>query len=417
MQKINAFENFRANVDKAAAVINMPKSDYDRFKYCEKELLVSIPVEMDDGSVKVFEGYRIHHSSLRGPCKGGIRFHQNVNLDEVRALAGWMTFKCALANLPYGGAKGGVIVNPKELSDRELEKLTRRYTLKILPIIGPNQDIPAPDVGTTPQIMDWVMDTYSAMKGYTIQGVVTGKDIEIGGSLGRVEATGRGIMYVTREFLTLNNISPSSTRVVIQGLGNVGGITAKLLHEMRCKIVAVSDATGGIYNPEGLDIPKILEHIESKKFIDTYEQGDFKRIDNEELLLTECDILIPAALENQITKDIAEKIRTKLVIEGANGPTTSEADEILMKKNILVIPDILANAGGVIASYCEWMQNMQASRWTTKKVNEIVKNYLIDALNLVIKTSQEYKISYRLAAYVVALKRLVKANQLRGIFP
>ena len=417
MNELSAFENFRANIDKAAKILNIPESDYARVKYCERELLVSIPVEMDDGTLKIFEGYRVQHSSLRGPCKGGIRYHHEVNLDEVRALAGWMTFKCALANLPYGGAKGGIAVDPSQLSERELEKLTRRYTLRILPFLGPNQDVPAPDVGTNPQIMDWVMDTYSSMKGYTIPGVVTGKDIEIGGSLGRNEATGRGITTVVKEFLMINNISPSDTTVVIQGLGNVGSISAKYIDELRCKIVAVSDVSGGIYNPDGLDIPSILEHVRKKKLLSSYEKGEFTRISNKELLLTPCDILIPAALQNQITEEIAENIQTKVIVEAANGPTTAAADEILMKKNILVIPDILANAGGVIASYCEWVQNMQSMRWTVKQVNEVVQNHLIESLNLLIKTSQDYKISYRQAAYVVALERLVKAYKLRGIFP
>ena len=417
MNELSAFENFRANIDKAAKILNIPESDYARVKYCERELLVSIPVEMDDGTLKMFEGYRVQHSSLRGPCKGGIRYHHEVNLDEVRALAGWMTFKCALANLPYGGAKGGIAVDPTQLSERELEKLTRRYTLRILPFLGPNQDVPAPDVGTNPQIMDWVMDTYSSMKGYTIPGVVTGKDIEIGGSLGRNEATGRGITTVVKEFLMINNISPSDTTVVIQGLGNVGSISAKYIDELRCKIVAVSDVSGGIYNPDGLDIPSILEHVRKKKLLSSYEKGEFTRISNKELLLTPCDILIPAALQNQITEEIAENIQTKVIVEAANGPTTAAADEILMKKNILVIPDILANAGGVIASYCEWVQNMQSMRWTVKQVNEVVQNHLIESLNLLIKTSQDYKISYRQAAYVVALERLVKAYKLRGIFP
>ena len=417
MNELSAFENFRANIDKAAKILNIPESDYARVKYCERELLVSIPVEMDDGTLKIFEGYRVQHSSLRGPCKGGIRYHHEVNLDEVRALAGWMTFKCALANLPYGGAKGGIAVDPTQLSERELEKLTRRYTLRILPFLGPNQDVPAPDVGTNPQIMDWVMDTYSSMKGYTIPGVVTGKDIEIGGSLGRNEATGRGITTVVKEFLMINNISPSDTTVVIQGLGNVGSISAKYIDELRCKIVAVSDVSGGIYNPDGLDIPSILEHVRKKKLLSSYEKGEFTRISNKELLLTPCDILIPAALQNQITEEIAENIQTKVIVEAANGPTTAAADEILMKKNILVIPDILANAGGVIASYCEWVQNMQSMRWTVKQVNEVVQSHLIESLNLLIKTSQDYKISYRQAAYVVALERLVKAYKLRGIFP
>ncbi len=417
MNELSAFENFRANIDKAAKILNIPESDYARVKYCERELLVSIPVEMDDGTLKIFEGYRVQHSSLRGPCKGGIRYHHEVNLDEVRALAGWMTFKCALANLPYGGAKGGIAVDPSQLSERELEKLTRRYTLRILPFLGPNQDVPAPDVGTNPQIMDWVMDTYSSMKGYTIPGVVTGKDIEIGGSLGRNEATGRGITTVVKEFLMINNISPSDTTVVIQGLGNVGSISAKYIDELRCKIVAVSDVSGGIYNPDGLDIPSILEHVRKKKLLSSYEKGEFTRISNKELLLTPCDILIPAALQNQITEEIAENIQTKVIVEAANGPTTAAADEILMKKNILVIPDILANAGGVIASYCEWVQNMQSMRWTVKQVNEVVQSHLIESLNLLIKTSQDYKISYRQAAYVVALERLVKAYKLRGIFP
>ncbi|NLZ65666.1 MAG: Glu/Leu/Phe/Val dehydrogenase [Clostridiales bacterium] len=417
MSQYNAFENFIANIEKAAAVLNLPESDYANLKICERELKVSIPVEMDNGGVKVFEGYRVQHSSLRGPCKGGIRYHQDVEIEEVKALAGWMTFKCALANLPYGGAKGGVIVDPSELSEKELEKLTRRYTIKILPFIGPNQDIPAPDVGTNSQIMSWLMDTFSAMKGYTIPGVVTGKDVEIGGSLGRAEATGRGLHIVIKEFLMLNNISPATTRVAIQGLGNVGNVTAEYLHKLRCKIIAVSDVSGGIFNPDGLDIKSILQHVRAKKLLSSYEEGTFTRITNKELLLTPCEILIPAALQNQITAEIAKELKAKVIIEAANGPTTTDADTILAQKNIPIIPDILANAGGVIASYCEWVQNMQGIKWTVKQVNEVVQTHLIESLNLVIQTSQDYKISYRLAAYVVALTRLVKAHKLRGIFP
>ncbi len=418
MKQYNPFDNFCSVLDTAAEAVGMPKEDYEILKHPERELKVALPVRMDDGSVKVFEGFRIQHSSLRGPCKGGIRYHQNVNVDEVRALSAWMTFKCAVANIPYGGGKGGIQVDPSTLSKTELERLTRKYAIAISPIVGPELDIPAPDVNTNGQIMDWFMDTYSTLKGYTVRGVVTGKDREVGGSLGRPEATGRGVMIVTKALLKLHGIDPTATRVAIQGMGNVGSVSAKLLHrELGCKIVAVSDVSGGIRKADGLDVDAILEHVKGRKLLKDYNADGVEHISNDELLTTECDLLIPAALENQITADVAERLNAKLVVEAANGPTTVEADAVLAKRGIKVLPDILSNAGGVVVSYFEWVQNLQNYYWSEEEVNDRLTVLMNNAFDDVIKASVDHNISYRLAAYVVALDRLVKTSKMRGLFP
>lgn len=412
----NPFLNFCKVLDEAAATAKIAPEDYEVLKHPERELKVALPIIRDNGKLEVFEGYRVQHSSLRGPCKGGIRFHQDVNVDEVKALAAWMTFKCAIVNIPYGGGKGGVKVDPHTLSKSELEKLTRRYTAAILPLIGPQQDIPAPDVGTNAQSMDWLMDTYSMMRGYAVPGVATGKDIEVGGSLGRTEATGRGIMTVTRLVAEKHGIKKA--RVAVQGAGNVGSISAKLIAEnLGFDIVAISDVSGGIYNADGLDMDSVGAFLARKGLLKDYSAQGVKHITNEELLMCECDILIPAALENQITAGIAEKLKASIIIEAANGPTSVEADAVLASRNIDVYPDILSNAGGVVVSYFEWAQNLQSLYWEEADVNRMLDKVMVRAFGDVEKTAKEYGVTLRLAAYITALKRLTRAAKLRGIFP
>lgn len=414
--KYNPFLNFCKVLDEAAATAKIAPEDYEVLKHPERELKVALPIVRDNGKLEVFEGYRVQHSSLRGPCKGGIRFHQDVNVDEVKALAAWMTFKCAIVNIPYGGGKGGVKVDPHTLSKSELEKLTRRYTAAILPLIGPQQDIPAPDVGTNAQTMDWLMDTYSMMRGYAVPGVATGKDIEVGGSLGRTEATGRGIMTVTRLVAEKHGIKKA--RVAVQGAGNVGSISAKLIAEnLGFDIVAISDVSGGIYNADGLDMNSVGAFLAKKGLLKDYSAQGVKHITNEELLMCECDILIPAALENQITAGIAEKLKASIIIEAANGPTSVEADAVLASRNIDVYPDILSNAGGVVVSYFEWAQNLQSLYWEEADVNRMLDKVMVRAFGDVEKTAEEYGVTLRLAAYITALKRLTRAAKLRGIFP
>ena len=412
----NPFLNFCKVLDEAALTAKIAPEDYEVLKHPERELKVALPIVRDNGKLEVFEGYRVQHSSLRGPCKGGIRFHQDVNVDEVKALAAWMTFKCAIVNIPYGGGKGGVKVDPHTLSESELEKLTRRYTAAILPLIGPQQDIPAPDVGTNAQSMDWLMDTYSMMRGYAVPGVATGKDIEVGGSLGRTEATGRGIMTVTRLVAEKHGIKKA--RVAVQGAGNVGSISAKLIAEnLGFDIVAISDVSGGIYNADGLDMDSVGAFLARKGLLKDYSAQGVKHITNEELLMCECDILIPAALENQITAGIAEKLKASIIIEAANGPTSVEADAVLASRNIDVYPDILSNAGGVVVSYFEWAQNLQSLYWEEADVNRMLDKVMVRAFGDVEKTAEEYGVTLRLAAYITALKRLTRAAKLRGIFP
>ena len=414
MAKYNPFDNFVAVMDKAAGVMGISEEDYLTFKYPERELKVALPVLMDDGSLKVFEGFRIQHSTLRGPAKGGVRYHQNVNVDEVRALSAWMTFKCAVAAIPYGGGKGGIVCRPREMSKGELERLTRTYIDKISAIISPNTDIPAPDVGTNAQTMDWMVDEYSKLKGESVYGIVTGKSIEIGGSKGRNEATGRGVCFVTLEMMKKYNMKPEDCKIVIQGMGNVGSISAKLLAEEGAKIIAVSDVSCAIYNENGLDIAGIYKYLDSgKNLLDGYT-GDCKRITNAELLELPCDILIPAALENQITAENADRIKAKIVIEAANGPTSVEADEILNKKGVKVLPDILSNSGGVIVSYFEWVQNLQNFYWEEDDVNAKLKRQIVGAFNDVFDAREKYDCTFRVAAYIVALNRLVTAKKLRG---
>lgn len=413
--KYNPYENMLAVLDEAASRLGLKEADYITLRYPEREMIVSIPVRMDNGEMKVFEGYRVQHNSARGPYKGGIRFHQNSDLDEVKALAAWMSFKCAIVNIPYGGAKGGIKVDPSKLSREELIRLTRRYTTRILPIIGPDQDIPAPDVNTNGEVMGWIMDTYSMFKGHSVPGVVTGKPIEIGGSIGRTEATGRGVTIITRQCLEHLGMSYENSAYAIQGMGNVGGTAAQILYDKGCKIVAVSDYSGGVYNENGLDIPAIRTYLSDKtKALIDYVSDDVKHISNDEVITCCCDVLIPAALENQITGENAAGVQAKVIIEAANGPTTVEADKILEEKGIVVVPDILANAGGVVVSYFEWVQNIQSMAWDLDEVNRTLKKIMNKAYDEVDAMSRDNKVTMRMGAYMVAINRICTAGKMRG---
>lgn len=413
----NPYDNVLQVVDSAAALLGYTESEYATLKYPERELKVSMPVVMDDGSVRVFEGFRVQHSTVRGPAKGGVRFHPAVNHDEVKALAAWMTFKCAVVNIPYGGGKGGIICNPGEMSERELHSLTEKYTAQIAPLIGPEQDVPAPDVGTNARVMAWMMDTYSMLKGHSVLGCVTGKPIGLGGILGRSEATGRGVMFTVQNLLAKEGIPMAGTTVAVQGMGNVGSITAKLLHQQGMKVIAVSDVSGGIVNPDGLNIPDILTFLQGgKKLLADYSAEGVTHISNADLLKLKTTVLIPAALENQINAQNADQIRAKYVVEAANGPTTLEADAILQKRGITLVPDILANAGGVVVSYFEWVQNIQELCWTEERVNEELKNIMDTAFEAVWNIAKEKKQTLRIGAYLIAVKRVVDARLGRGIF-
>lgn len=414
----NPYNQMLEVLDAAAAILGLKEKEYVILKYPERELKVSIPVQMDDGTVKVFDGYRVQHSTSRGPCKGGIRFHQDVDIDEVKALAAWMSFKCAVVNIPYGGGKGAVKVDPTKLSHDELRRLTRRYTAMILPLIGPERDIPAPDVGTNAEVMGWIMDTYSMFKGYTIPGVVTGKPIEVGGSLGRKEATGRGVMLITKEILKKLDMKVKGTRVAVQGMGNVGRTAAQLLYKEGLVVVAVSDVSGGIICEKGLNIDRVAEFLSTPgTLLKDYSEDGVRHISNAEVLAADVEILIPAALENQINEKIAPSIKAKVIVEGANGPTTTEADKILGEKGVVIVPDILANAGGVVVSYFEWVQNIQSLMWDEEEVNKTLEKIMIGAFKNVWDKKNEKNTTMRMAAYVVAIERIVKAKKIRGIFP
>lgn len=416
-QIYNPFEQMLKVLEMAADKLGYSLNDYIALTYPERELKVAVPVAMDDGSTQIFEGYRVHHSSSRGPCKGGIRFHPDVNLEEIKALAAWMTWKCAVVNIPYGGAKGGIRVNPEKLSEKELCRLTRRYTAAILPILGPEKDIPAPDVNTDGKVMGWIMDTYSMFQGYAVPSVVTGKPIEIGGSLGRQEATGRGVTIVAEEAAFKLGLPMQKVKIAVQGFGNVGRTAAQIFYDKGYSVVAVSDVSGGLYNKNGLDIPQVIQYVKQNKKIKGYFAKGVTEISNEMLLTCDADILVPAALENQITKPIAEEIKAKIIVEGANGPTTNEADKILDEKKIVVVPDILANAGGVVVSYFEWVQNLQAIFWDEHEINSMLKKIMLRSVDEVYMISEKNNVSLRVAAYMVALDRVVKAKKIRGIFP
>lgn len=400
--------------DQAAEAMHLDSNLRERLKLPQRSLVVSLPVLMDDGHVEVFTGYRVQHDSSRGPSKGGVRYHPDVNLGEVAALAMWMTWKCALAGLPYGGAKGGVQVAPKSLSSPELQRLTRRYAAEIFPLIGPDKDVPAPDVGTDAQIMAWIMDTYSQQVGYAVPGVVTGKPLALGGSLGREEATGRGVVYVTQEALRHVKLPLENATVAIQGFGNVGSHTALIMQQQGARVIAVSDVSGGIYNDKGLDIAHLLRRDSSQPLRET-KQGD--AITNEELLQLECTVLVPAALSEQITHRNANFLKCRILSEGANGPTTLEADRILEDKGIFVIPDILANSGGVIVSYFEWVQDLQRFFWSAADIQNRLQNIITSAFHRTLHFSTERRVSMRMAALMSGIDQVAQAHLQRGLYP
>jgi glutamate dehydrogenase/leucine dehydrogenase len=413
---INPFETAKRQIDIVADMLEINGGVREILKHPKREMTVNFPVRMDDGSSRVFTGHRVQYNMARGPCKGGIRYHPQVSLDEVRALAAWMTWKCAVVNIPYGGAKGGVICDPKHMSMGELERLTRRYASEISSIIGPEIDIPAPDVYTDSQTMAWIMDTYSMQKGYSVPGVVTGKPISLGGSEGRGEATGRGCAYVVREAAKDVGVRVKGGSVAVQGFGNAGNVAANILHdEQGAKIVAASDSKGGIYKADGFNPHAVEEH--KKKTGSVVGFPGAKSISNEEVLETKADILIPAALENQITGKNADKISAKIVGEAANGPTVPEADKVLFEKKVVVLPDILANAGGVTVSYFEWAQDIQGYYWALTEVNQRLEQVMIRSYNDVHKVATDRKVHHRTAAYVVAIQRVVDAMRIRGIYP
>ena len=380
---------------------------------CQHETTVNFPVVMDDGAVRMFRGHRVQHNTARGPAKGGIRYHQDVTLDEVRALAMWMTWKCAVVGIPFGGAKGGVTVNPKELSVNELESLTRRYTLGISPVIGPHTDIPAPDVNTTPEIMGWIMDAYALHAGHAVPAVVTGKPVPIGGSAGRVEATGRGVVYAIQAALQLRDQRLDGARIVVQGFGNAGAVAARLFSEQGARIVGVNDSSGGIYNPAGLDVDAVVRWKAENGTVGGYRAAD--AIANGELLTLDCDILIPAALEKQLTATNAAAVKARVIAEAANGPTTPEADDILHDRGITLIPDILANAGGVTVSYYEWVQGLQAYSWTEDEVNARLRSTMNRSFQAVHATAERYGVTMRNAALITAVQRVAESMKLRGL--
>lgn len=410
-------EAVTTQLDRVAERIGLDPGLHKRLCHADRSLVVSVPFETDDGRLEVFQGYRVQHDNALGPTKGGVRYHPEVTLEETTALAMLMTWKCALMSLPYGGAKGGVRCDPKQLSRRELERMTRRYTAEIFLIIGPEDDIPAPDLGTDEQIMAWMMDTYSMQCGRTVPGVVTGKPVLLGGSLGRREATGRGVCYIVLEAAKKKEWHPKELTVAVQGFGNVGSVAAKLLAEEGCRIIAVSDVKGGIHNPKGLDIARLLREHQEKPGGTVVDYPDGDRLTQQELLTLDCDILIPAALSGQITAANADAVRARMIVEGANAPITPEAEEILRGKKILVVPDILANAGGVTVSYFEWVQDLQFYFWNEREINARLKEIMTAAFHLVWDYAGEEGIDLRTAALMLAVKRVAEAKRLRGLYP
>jgi glutamate dehydrogenase/leucine dehydrogenase len=399
----------------AAEMLGLDEGLKMKLEKPKRVLIVNVPVKMDNGDLQNFTGYRIQHSITRGPAKGGIRYHPSVDLDEVTALAAWMTWKSAVVNIPYGGAKGGVKCNPKEMSKGELERMTRRYTYEIAPIIGPEKDIPAPDVYTDAQTMAWIMDTYSMLQGYCIPGVVTGKPIELGGSLGRKEATAQGCVYTIQEAIKHLGMDLEKSTVAVQGFGNAGYNAAQIIHRLGAKVIAVSDSKGGIYNAQGLSPARVLKHKEETGSVVGYKEAD--EITNQELLAMDCDILIPAALENQITVENAHKVSAKIVAEAANGPTTPSADDILYENGVFIIPDILCNAGGVTVSYFEWVQNIQSLFWTLDEVNDQLARIMRRSFWDVVSITKKEKVHMRTAAWMLGVGRVAEATRLRGIYP
>jgi glutamate dehydrogenase (NAD(P)+) len=413
-KETNPWVSAEARFDEAAELLGLDEGLRKILRTAALELKVSVPVMLDDGRYEVFTGYRVQHSIVRGPAKGGIRFAPDVTLDEVRALAAWMTWKCAVVNIPFGGAKGGVICDPDVLSPGELERITRRYTSEIMDIIGPERDVPAPDINTNPQTMAWIMDTYSMHKRHTVTGVVTGKPLALGGSRGRSEATGRGCMIVTMQALRHFGLDAANTRVVIQGFGNVGGMSARLMTRSGFKIICIIEYDGAVYNPKGLDIEALMQHRHDTGSIRGFAGGE--DIDRESAFFLDCDVLLPAAKENVITSATADRIKAKIICEGANGPTTSEADAILAEKKIFVIPDILANAGGVTVSYFEWVQDRQGFFWNEQLVNGRLEEIMVNSFRDVVSFAEKHQVHNRLAAYMLAIDRVASALQTRGLY-
>jgi len=412
---LNPLDSMMERFSEATSILGLDDATYDALKSPEKTVTVNLPISMDDGSVRVFEGHRVIHSANLGPSKGGIRYSMGVTLDEVKALAAWMTWKCAVVGIPYGGAKGGIKCDPRELSRGELERLTRAYTNAMSTVFGPERDIPAPDVGTNPQIMAWIMDEYSKLKGVSSPAVVTGKPIVLGGSQGRLEATGRGVMVSARSAMGKLKMNPGKATAAVQGFGNVGSISAKLLEEQGVTIVAISDVSGAYYNKGGIDIVNAIKYVEKNGgTLEGFTDGD--KITNDELLELDVDVLVPAALEDQITAENADRIKARLIVEGANGPTSYGADKILNDKGIMVIPDILANAGGVSVSYFEWVQNRLGYFWTEERVNRRADRIMKQAFETVYKASRKYKVDMRIAAYIVAIDKVASTKRLRGTF-
>ncbi len=412
----NPFTMAKDQIKQAAAYLDLDNGILDRLTNTEKELQVNIPVKMDDGTVKIFTGYRVQHNDTRGPYKGGLRYHPRTDIDEVRALAMWMTWKAAIVNIPFGGAKGGISCNPREMSMRELENLTRRFTYEISSIIGPEKDIPAPDVYTNPQVMAWIMDTYSIIQGRTIHGVVTGKPLELGGSLGRFEATGKGVFITAMEAVREKGLKTDNLRVVVQGAGNVGGVAGKYFRQAGCRVVGISDSKGGLYNEKGLDIDEILKSKEQYSTVSS-SSIEGEKVTNDELLELDCDVLVPSAIECVITGENAANVKAGIIVEGANGPTTTEADEILNEAGVLIVPDILANAGGVTVSYFEWVQNLQELLWSKDEIDKRLKRILCQSFGEVYAMAREKKTSMRTAALVIGINRVASAMKLRGIYP
>ncbi len=417
--KINPFEMMLQQLELVREQTDIPAGIWEILSRPERALEVSVPITRDDGAVEVFTGYRVQYNSARGPCKGGIRYHPGVTFDEVKALAGWMTWKCAVVNIPYGGAKGGIISDPTRLSERELERMTRRYTAMIFPLIGTMRDIPAPDVNTNSTVMNWIVDTASLLSGEPVPGIVTGKAIELGGALGRREATGRGVMVITLGVLQRLGIDITKARIAVQGFGNVGSIAAELLAKQGAKVVGLSDVSGAYYCPTGFNVDEVLRYTETSPghLLAGYSARGVEEISSEELLTLDVDVLVPAALEAQIVVENAGGVRAKVIVEGANGPTTPEADLILADKGVVIVPDILANAGGVVCSYFEWVQNVQCFPWELEETNQRLGRVMQRSLDEVWRLSEERKVSLRLAAFILAVERVAHAIRLRGIFP
>lgn len=416
--KRSLFEIVLKQLDNVAEKIKIDPGVHAVLRQPERELTVSIPIVVDNGQIEVFTGYRVQHSSARGPCKGGIRYHPDVTLDGIKALAVLMTLKCAVANVPYGGAKGGIKCDPSVMSKREIQRLTKRYASMILPIIGPRTDIPAPDINTNAETMGWIMDAVSMFEGRTVLDIVTGKPVELGGSLGRREATGRGVMLVTLEILKKLNYETKKMTIVVQGYGNVGSVAADLLSEAGCKVIGISDVSCGLYNPNGLDLSRINAQLTYPNILlKEYDGKDAQKISNAELLALDVDVLVPAALQNQITRDNADNVKARIIVEGANGPTTDIADEILSEKGTVIVPDIIANSGGVVVSYFEWVQGIQSFFWDLNEINKNLKKIILKSFEEVWSLSKKEKSTMRTAAYILAVDKVARAIRQRGIFP